>query len=536
MPEEKPNKDILGEEEVDKEREEREEKAESPPKSLWFWLLIAFIFLLALLPRLYVIFVLTDPHNPGANWAGDVFHRWQINYLTWKIGIHEGFRPWDLKGMEYFWGTGFTALSVGIATLTGLHDVVVSRVLTTVFGSLVVALIFVLADRFWGKKVACGAALIGMFNPVGIFMDAIGMIEPVGIFLLLLAIFFWPKKPFLTGIILGLATFMRAETWVFAMGIFLAMMLFEKDFDKRVALLISFIPINILHMKYLWDKTGNAIYSVYWNFMANAVGEWMYAPELTDIQEQIKPVFVALTVPSALGILWTFLWTLRKKIRYYSLFFLGFGNWFFITAMFGLTMYIKSYYGYTVWLTRFFTFPYLFAGLLFSIITFKIFRGRFSAFLGIALILAALLSTQVFWQPLLARYEESRIPWATAQELAWQIKKHYESGRVLIPACQPDLTYAMVRFQGFDVSQFVGDMYDPFFYSIYEDKIAHLEDLKPEIFEWLEKEDIQLMFINPLRTDYLEMIKSEPEVFEVLDDKVLGLFQIVKVNHDAFPQ
>ena len=47
------------------------------------------VFLLAAVPRLVVIFFVTDPQNPGIGWYGDTFHHWQIAYLSMEIGFEE---------------------------------------------------------------------------------------------------------------------------------------------------------------------------------------------------------------------------------------------------------------------------------------------------------------------------------------------------------------------------------------------------------------------------------------------------------------
>ncbi|MFQ5922275.1 MAG: hypothetical protein ACE5M4_05475, partial [Anaerolineales bacterium] len=53
---------------------------------------------LAAIARLYVLFFVTEPQNPGLGWYGDVFHHWQIAYLSQEIGFSEGFlRLWDFK-------------------------------------------------------------------------------------------------------------------------------------------------------------------------------------------------------------------------------------------------------------------------------------------------------------------------------------------------------------------------------------------------------------------------------------------------------
>src|SRR3979490_1862223 len=60
----------------------------------------------AAIPRLLYLFVFSDPENPGVRRYGDVWHHWQIAYLTKEIGLSapEGPRLWDLKGLDYFWG------------------------------------------------------------------------------------------------------------------------------------------------------------------------------------------------------------------------------------------------------------------------------------------------------------------------------------------------------------------------------------------------------------------------------------------------
>src|SRR3989344_2891728 len=86
-----------------------ENEIEEAASNIWKQRLDIFItfliFIIALSTRLYFLFYITDPQNPGDGWAGDVFHHWQIAYLTREVGLSHGFlRLWDLKGMEFFWG------------------------------------------------------------------------------------------------------------------------------------------------------------------------------------------------------------------------------------------------------------------------------------------------------------------------------------------------------------------------------------------------------------------------------------------------
>ena len=74
---------------------------EAPPVALpW----VVAILAVAAVPRLWYLFAVSDPENAGDGMYGDVYHHWQIAYLTREIGLSHGPRLWDLKGLEYFWG------------------------------------------------------------------------------------------------------------------------------------------------------------------------------------------------------------------------------------------------------------------------------------------------------------------------------------------------------------------------------------------------------------------------------------------------
>src|ERR1700675_1018408 len=107
--------------------------AVAPPLPRWA---VASAWAVALVPRLYALFFLTDPENPGDGWHGDVFHHWQIAYLTKEIGLWDpsGPRLWDLKGLDYFWGVIHPALLVVLFYLTGSVDIVIPRLLSVFFG------------------------------------------------------------------------------------------------------------------------------------------------------------------------------------------------------------------------------------------------------------------------------------------------------------------------------------------------------------------------------------------------------------------
>src|SRR3989344_7637477 len=136
---------ILHEDEDINDNEEKEEKHfKKRPQTL----LILFVFLLALIPRLIVLFGYSDPENAGPGWYGDVYHHWQIAYLSKEVGFKEGFlRLWDFKGLEYYWGLLHPlVLIIGFA-LSGSTSIVVPRMISEIFGSLSITLIFLIINR-----------------------------------------------------------------------------------------------------------------------------------------------------------------------------------------------------------------------------------------------------------------------------------------------------------------------------------------------------------------------------------------------------
>jgi hypothetical protein len=310
---------------------EPSEEEKKPPIKMGVILLSLFLFLLALLPRLYFIFFVSTPDNPGAGWFGDAYHHWQVAYLTREIGLSEAFlRLWDLKGMEYFWGLFHPLATIAAFEVTGSVAIAVERSLTALFGSVSVVLIFFLVRRFWGSKAAVAAALFAALNPVGVFNDGTGMVEPLGIPFLLLGVLAWPAKALLAGFSLALATTTRAEYWVFSICLVGAMTLFTRKerFDHKVLLWGGFLAGFLPYLKYLLERTGNALYPFYWNYMANIKGEWQHKPYLTAEDIQAQQIFLAILIVSAFSALLV-LWR-RPKGKF--LYLLGLGNWIFLSS------------------------------------------------------------------------------------------------------------------------------------------------------------------------------------------------------------
>src|SRR3989475_13257520 len=118
----------------------------------------------------------------------------------------------------------------------------------------------------------------------------------------------------------------RAEAWLFSLGLVVAACLRQVS-RQRLPLVATFAAVTLLYMKVLLDQTGNAIYPLWWNFFANAVGKWEFTP-ITSGQAAVRPFLGILLVASAAGLGWS-LW---KRPPSHMLLTYGFGYWGFVAG------------------------------------------------------------------------------------------------------------------------------------------------------------------------------------------------------------
>ena len=473
----------------------------------------------AALPRLLYMFVLTDPENPGIRRYGDVWHHWQIAYLTKEIGLSApgGPRLWDLKGLDYFWGVLHPLLMVGLFDLTGSIDIVLNRLVSAAFGVVVVVLLFHICRRFWGTHVAVGAALIAILLPTSVMNDASGMLEPLGVALLLAGVWAWPRRGgFWAGLAFGVATMARAEAWIFSLGMVVAAHLRREGWQQRLPLLAGFVAVMLVYMKVLQDQTGNAIYPLWWNFFANAVGKWEFAP-VSASQASVRPVLGALLAVAAIGLAWA----LITRPPSYMLLTFGFGYWVFVAGMLGFTSYLASW----VWwmpITRVFAFPYVFAGVLLAVaLLWWAPRRLGNRILPLAwtAVGATLVVTQVAWVPIAQVFGPSEAEWhvvqAESMQLgAWYNQAPYAGHALAVPPERPDITYGLARFGGVEGKHLVSEMYDPFAYLPsgyrYEDHEAAVTTL---VQCWLGDTDTRLIAIPRNDPNYALLQQLNPSWF-----------------------
>jgi hypothetical protein len=476
------------------------------------------VWAVALLPRLYALFFLTNPQNPGDHWHGDVFHHWQIAYLTKEIGLWDpsGPRLWDLKGLDYFWGLIHPALLVALFYLTGSVDIIIPRLVSVFFGALAVVLLFSLCRRYWGLGVGLAAALFAALLPTSVFIDSTGFLEPMGIALVLLGIWLWPKGGLWTGVAWALAAMARAEAWIFSLGMLLALYFRRAHQRQRLLATVAWVALILAYMKLLFDRTGNPIYPVYWNLLANIFGKWEFATGLTQAQLEARPFLVALMLVGLAGLGWT-LW--RRPPSYMLLTF-GFGYLAYTGLSLGLTSYLKSWESW-FWQERFFLFPYEFAGVLLAVLLLAIAPrrlGRRVVPAGWAVVVIVLVAAQLEWAPILNLYSATGFRWAQSQTAASQLMGVYDQptyrGLVLnIPPDEPGMFYAMVEYHGLQGRNVVGQLYDPFYYASGFSYAQHPQVGDTLMQCWLTSTHSRLWAVDTNNANYVAVMTDQPAWF-----------------------
>jgi len=485
---------------------------------LWSWW-TAGLLVLALAPRLIYLFGISNPENAGDGLYTDVYQHWQIAYLTKEIGLSHGLRLWDLKGVEYFWGVLHPIVLVILFFVTGSTDIVLARLQSLAFGSVSVVLIFHLCQRYWNLSVAIAATAFAALAPTSVFNDASGMLEPMGVSLSLLGIWLMPKRALGAGIAWGLATAARPEAWLSSLGLFLASFLTPGALRRWIPLLLGFGSVMAAQMAFLAARTGNPIYPLYWNYLANAGGLWM--KPLVASQQSARPVFVALWAMSTIGLLTT-LW---RRPRSTLLLLYGFGSCALVFGLLGLTPFITEWYPWR-WMMWILAWPYDFAAVLVAIGLFVALpRYGGNAIRRLTWLTAGglLLAVQLTWLPIQTAYASTTSAWntdvATGRYIAGIFgRPDYRDGALnLPPPDDPTVTYTLVRYGGLDGRHFLSQLYDPFYYLPagynYADHRATVGTL---LQCWLSTTNTSIFVVADARADYRAYVTDHPTWFQMV--------------------
>ena len=490
---------------------------------------LAGVFGLAAIARLVVLLFVTGPGYAGVGWYMDALHHWQISYLSKEIGFLNGFlQLWDFKGMEYFWGAAHPLATAGLFALTGSIDVLVPRLLGLATGSLAVLFLYLLVRRHFGTPAALAAAAFMALNPVIIVADTAGIQEPIGLMFLLGALYFWPRQAIWAGVLLGLAGTVRAEYWVFGLGICIVSFIVDRREYKNLALLLGWAIPSLAYMKYLLTYTGNPIYPVYWYFLGDAVGEWMGNEPLGPIEigaiwvsRLLLPVFALAAVA-----------IIRRRPRYSLFALLGLGELIFLCIVFGFTVFISGF-SYRILFDRIFMIPHIFLGVIVGVILlyalqkpsgFRIPKWGAAAAAGLFIV-----SSQILWLGVWHYHSPWDGFWSDQFESAAEIAELYQGGVVSIPEDRPEYTYFFARYHGIPANSIQGQMYDAFAY-FDDDPFADYAKTEPLLRDWLVGNDIRLLVTYSHEFEYQEMIKRSPNWFTSAGSSLEGAIHVYYVH------
>lgn len=503
------------------------EKREADPKL--FYLELVFIFLLALVPRLLYIFVFSNPNIPG--WYTDVFHHWQIAYLSREIGFHQGFlRLWDLKGMEFFWGLLHPLVLIILFDITGSISILIPRLLSTFGGSISIVFLFLLIKRHFNTTTAWAVAIFASLFPITLFSNTAGMQEELGLPLILGSFLLWPSYPFITGLLLAIASMVRSEYWLFGMGLVASLIFISKRKDKVILAILGYAVPILFYMKYLANYTGSFIYPIQTNFFASVRGDWF--ADLPVIGEKLLAKRISQGI-FGFGIIGAVL-TIFKKPKSYLLYLFGFGNIIFIGFMVGFGAYVKGYIP-RFWVDRLYNWPYLFTSVLIIIFLFYYLprllpkmRRIVSIFSWITLTFGIIVS-QLIWRPINFFMQPAVATYNSEKASSVEIAKAYQGGGILLPEDHPFITYFLAHDDGVKGREMVGEMFDPFFYFKNQvDLFSNWREDREVVIDWLKSNNIKLMVFTTTKASYIGLIKREPQLFELVPAK--GGFIIYRVK------
>ncbi|MGH9427915.1 MAG: hypothetical protein ACRD2L_16645, partial [Terriglobia bacterium] len=348
-----------------------------------------------------------------------------------------------------FWGLLHPLLLAGLFSITGSVDILIPRLLSLVSGSLVILMLFYLARRYFNLQVALAAAIFASLSPVGLLGDVSGMQEPIGMLMFFAGLWLWPKRASAAGALFAAAGTLRAEYWVFGAGLVAVALLIEDSGSRKWGVLLGWLIPTLAYARYLTIHTGNPVYPIYWNFVGNAVGEWIVRTPFNSTQILVMWVFRSLLPVFAVAA-----WLVIHKRSKYALFYLlGLGNILFLCLVLGFSAYMRSFI-LRVLVDRTFQLPYMYLGLFLSVAIFhwmpRLRRTRL-LIVGSWFVCFALVALyQLAWAPIFEYHNPWSPFWKGQFAAASDIAKFYEGGTVSIPEDRPDFTYLLVRYHGLE--------------------------------------------------------------------------------------
>lgn len=519
---------ILGtEEDLEVKPQELADQVLIKPKISWKNLTVPFfVFLAALTVRILYILVFSNPNFPG--WYTDVFHHWQIAYLSKEIGFHQGFlRLWDFKGMEFFWGLLHPLVLVILFTITGSISILVPRLLAAFGGSISIAFLYILLRRHFNLKTALAASFFAALFPLSVFSNSAGMQEELGMPLILGALIALPYYPAVSGLALAMASMVRAEYWIFSAGLIVAAIIFRQKNEKVIPLTVFYLIPIVFYMKYMANWTGSYIFPIRLNFLASVKGDWF--EDLPVVGEKLLAKRISQGI-FAFGAIGAFL-TILKKPKYLLLFLFGFGNIIFVGFMVGFGAYVKGYIP-RFWVDRLYNWPYVFTAVLIIILMLYWLPKKMPKLKLITdvfawlILLGGILISQLLWKPIDYFMEPVENIYNAEKVQAAEIAEAYRGGGILLPEDRPYITYFLAHDYGIKGRDMVGQMFDPFYYfPDQEDLFNNWGKDREVVLKWLKENNIKLIVLTVKKPSYEGLIERENQWFEKVSSENIDLYR-----------
>jgi len=204
------------------------------------------------------------------DWNWDSYHHWQIAYYTLHVGLKHG-RMWDLRGMEYVWGIVPHLIEAFLLWIFRTSSITPFRILNMLLGSISAFLVYLIGRDKFGWMAGLFSGVIVAVCSAFVVFDITGLGDTVATFFIIASIFLSRKRPFLSGVLLGLGCQSRIEFWGIA-GLYFLFMYFYRRSKNEIRKIDYFFPkisgwlfIMISFSIFFYAKTRNPIYPFYYS-------------------------------------------------------------------------------------------------------------------------------------------------------------------------------------------------------------------------------------------------------------------------------
>jgi len=390
---------------------------------------------------------------------------------------------WDLNGMEYYWGILPPLVEAFTLWIANTSSMFPYRLLNALVGSLTIYVIYrIVLEHFKSKALAAVASAIATAWPSLLIFSTYGLTETLGIFFLLLAVFYYNKRDYVFGVLLGLASMCRIEFWFLALGLIACYLLFELSVMHLTPALAGWLTVMLPYILHIRAQTGDPFYPVYWNFFGTVLRQW--EPQYALTWDTIFYRTLWLVVAGASVVIVLIL--MKRRPNGYIVYALFLGYLFFqgVNATLSLQ---GALVNVRYILDRFMMLDYLFLSILLSLLFLRMNRIKIPRLrISIQLVYGAMLVglcvlAYASFIPYHAGQEEMKY----FHEVSGWLVEHYEGGTILCNI--PMLNYWLIQ-DGIDGRNIVGTIY-----------ISHENSATAR--EWLKSHDVRWFVLTKYSFD-----------------------------------